>query len=444
MRRLLLIGLLCLLPAMPSLHAQDATAVPVDVTVSFDELPLFTDCLAAINTHRPDLLAEVAEMSDFGLPRIAESGDASGRSPECELPPRSVIRITLNRPATRLSFNRYGAAGIELWRDGQLIQPVDQSSGLGGRYERTDFNGFDTIILRENSGTTPLLLDELTVHFPSPAVTTRIDFTAFQPETLCDAAINQTTTLAATAETDSAFGPLMVGLPDDGPPLACHFPPSYSLTLDLGATAIGLRYEIYGGALLVPYSDGTQLGAGLDIQGLPVVGHWTRGRGFDQLILSEPSGFSSFQLRWLEITYPLHDATTQTVTFDEAQVGSGCEEAFANVTSEMSATATNQPEFGGPFIVDETNASGQTPECNFAPGSSLTVTLNRPAAGIIMDVSDGPFVELLRDGEVVIAIQTGPQPTRFMQAAAFDTLILTESRFSSFRLDNLTVIWAEE
>ncbi|MCP4245506.1 MAG: hypothetical protein GY778_00510, partial [bacterium] len=308
------------------------------IIVSFDEASLGETCAAAVNTYGPDVASSSIVSADFGPPIITDTAEASGIGPECEFGPGSGLALLLNRPATGIRFNRYGTADVQLRRNGDPVGRTDNPSGLGGRYQRTEPSGFDEIVIRESTLNAPLRLDELQIEFPGPAVTVVVGFGEAAAGALCTDAVNQTANLRAAAESFTDFGPpLIVDASDaSGRAPECEFNPGSSLTITFDYPAVGVAFDLFGGADVLLVLDGAQIGALQNVQGLPTHTHRTRPGGFDQITFTESSGFSSFNLDSLTVTFPV-EGTSHRFDFSEGEVGVPCLTHLAAATTIITA-----------------------------------------------------------------------------------------------------------
>jgi hypothetical protein len=427
--------------------AQGSNAV--HLTISFDEAGIDALCADALNAYSPDINVVVSgDAGAYGPSIVVESGEASGIAPECQLSPGDALVLHLNRPAYAISFNRYGTVRVSLTNNGSSVGVAnDVSSGLGGRYERTEFVGFDQVILAEDSGTTPLQIDEIEIVFESPAVTNSVDFNEVGFDRACIDAINTTPMLSATDNSTTDFAPpRTVGEFDSsfvGP--ICDFNPGNQLTINLPQPAIALSFDLYGGADLQLFLNGAQLGEAVDIQGLPTHYQRTTVGGFDQIVLTEPSGFSSFELDNLAVTF-LVDGPVARIDFDGAAAGASCVDVIEAAGLDIAALAASSTDFATPVISD-TYEAGATPACEFNPGNALTLTLPSTATSLSFTIYGGGEVQLLRSGEVIGAVNmVSGLPYHFarIEVEGFDTIIFTEpSGFSSFKMDNLQIVYED-
>ncbi len=427
--------------------AQDSDAVTI--TVSFDEVAIDALCADAFNAYAPDVtVAVLGDAGAFGPSIIADSGDASGIAPECQIAPGEGFVLELSRPAYGLSFNRYGTVGVTLLNNGDTVgRDYEVSSGLGGRFERTEFVGFDRILLFEDSGTTPLLIDEMDITFDSPAVTTEVDFFEVDFGASCADAINMHPLLTATVDSTTDFAtPFTSERSDaafDRP--ECEFSPGNVLTVNFPQPAVTVSFDLYGGADLQLFLEGAQVGEVQDVSGLPIHYKRTRVGGFDQIVLTEPSGFSSFQLDNLTVTF-LVEGERSFIGFDDGIFEEACADVINATDLEIVATVESSTDFEEPFI-DTDFVLGAEPSCEFDPGNSLILTLPQPATAISFLLSGGANVQLLRDGNVIGDTTETFRLRRYyarIDAEGFDQVIITESSgFSSFTADNIQIVYGE-
>ncbi len=83
----------------------------------------------------------------------------------------------------------------------------------------------------------------------------------------------------------------------------CDFDPGSSLTITLDRQALGLNFFMVGAATIQFFRDGQPVSDPLGVSGLPFTYSGQIWTGFDQIVFTEPTGFSSFGLVGLEILY---------------------------------------------------------------------------------------------------------------------------------------------
>jgi len=159
--------------------------------------------------------------------------------------------------------------------------------------------------LTEPSGFSSFELDNLAVTFLVDGPVARIDFDGAAAGASCVDVIEAAgLDIAALAASSTDFAtPVISDTYEAGATPACEFNPGNALTLTLPSTATSLSFTIYGGGEVQLLRSGEVIGAVNMVSGLPY--HFARieVEGFDTIIFTEPSGFSSFKMDNLQIVY---------------------------------------------------------------------------------------------------------------------------------------------
>lgn len=416
--------MICLLISLNGVAEAETAAV---VTVNFTEAELDADCTAALNAYQPTLHAS-ATAADLGPPIIIDGAEASGKRPECQFAPGASITLFTNRLAAGIAFNRSGTLFIELLRNGQSVYS-DNSSGLGGRFE---YNGtmFNQIILTEPTGNAPVLWDELAITFPTHAATTTVDFSENTPHTCLDA-INAHPDLHSAPASGSGVPEVIHDANGLDDLWVCEFGPGNVLSVRLTRPAAGIRFDLLGAAQVQFFLNGDAVTPATEVAGMPL--HYTLTPGpFNEIILTEASGSSSFAFDNLQITYVL-SGTNITVDFSEAEPT--C--AAAINTHGLIANGDNA-------LIESTSSSRRrAPECMLQPDSELIISLDRPAVALSFAHTGDGTITVFRDGQPVgLADQSVGPPGQFSYVVfgGFDQILIRDCcSLSPFKFDDLQI-----
>lgn len=393
--------------------------------INFSEVQAYSDCTDAINLYTPSLHATLLETSVFGPPLTFATGEASGISPECQLPSGTVLAISLNRRATHISFNRYGAAEIELYRNRELVFS-DTTSGLGGRFAHTIGGGFDYVILSAANIDSPLLVDELTISFPTHAMTVAVDFSTAAMDDDCAASFAHLPFLEVTEATAvSVINGNLGGW-------VCSFTPDSRLVIEADRPLIGFGYSGSGDIHGVVVGNGFQQRpvsySILDIGDF----QWAHEVGAHTVDLTLPAESQAAELYHLWFTLSL-DSPLLTVDF------SGVDSCKAAIEATLHGVIAHSE---GQAIVSTGSAGGAAPECQLS--QPLQIDFTQAAAVLSFTFSGQLEVAFYHQEQLVM--QTDEQqgfPSRYYQSIVFDrVVIIPVDTTEPIRIDNLGVVWS--
>lgn len=409
------------------LHPANGQTAPAgeSVHVNFSEVQAYSDCTDAINLYAPSLHATLLKTSVFGPPLTFATGEASGISPECQLPSGTVLAISLNRRATHISFNRYGAADIDLYRNGELVFS-DTTSGLGGRFAHTIGGGFDYVILSAANIDSPLLVDELTIRFPTHAMTIAVDFSIAAMDDDCAVSFARLPFLEATEATVVSVINGSLGA------WVCSFTPDSHLVIEVDHPLIGFGYSGIGDIHAVVVGNGFQQRpvsySILDIGDF----QWAHEVGAHTVELTLPAESQAAELYRLWFTLSL-DSPPSTVDF------SGADSCQAAIEAALNGVIADNE---GQTIVSTGSAGGAAPECQLS--QPLQIGFTQAAAVLSFTFSGRLKVVFYHQGQLVM--QTGEQqgfPSRYYRSIVFDQVVIIPiDATEPIRIDNLGVVWS--
>jgi hypothetical protein len=354
---------------------------------TFERAPEGSPCL--------ETLAWAYLDSFIGPAIITPTTDTGLGAPECSVPPNETLTFFLNVPASLVEFASSGTAEINLLLDGHPVQPPALVSGAGG-YFATSIVGFNEVQITALD--TGVRLDNLALDYPAFA--------------------------------------------DAG----CTLNPGNELTLAFERPVVTFGFWSGGGGIVEAYRGGELVRPADDV-------NWQQGyyfisdnAGLDTIIIKEDTGFSSIIVSDIRLSV-LPPTGLQVVNFFEAAAGTACTDVLA--AAGLTATANVPPEWEVPSIqpTDEETAFGFEQRCQFDPGSSLTITLDRLAFGLNFFMAGGATVQFLRDGQAVTEpIDVSGLPFTYSDQiwTGFDQVVFTEpSGFASFGLVGLEILYGE-
>lgn len=415
------LALILILTLAPHPAHSQSPSTGETVQISFGEVQPSSDCIDAINLYAPSVQATILDVGEFGAPFTVESAEASGLAPECQLAPATIMALTLNRRATAISFNRYGSAEVELYRNGDLVYS-DTTSGLGGRFERNMGGGFDYVIIRAANVDSPLLLDELALQFPTHALTVRVDFSEASAGDDCAPSMAQFPFLQIIEAAN-------LTITDTPAPHICHLEADSRLTLSVNRPLLGFGYDALLGTVDARLTTAGLEQTSVSYSPLGIAHQWSHDTGLESISITfTPTSAVDLDNIWFAVALP---EPPPIVTFGDA---ASCQAAIAAALPDATITTDDAA------LVSTATAGGTAPECELR--QALRIDLAAPAHVLTFNYSGQLAVTLYQNempvGEMVLL--TG-YPRQYNVSAVFDAVVITPTNAAeSARIDNLLIV----
>lgn len=415
------LALILMLTLAPHPAHSQSPSTGETVQISFGEVQPYSDCIDAINLYAPSVQATILDVGEFGAPFTVESAEASGLAPECQLAPATIMALTLNRRATAISFNRYGSAEVELYRNGALVYS-ENTSGLGGRFERSLGGGFDYVIIRAAQTDSPLLLDELALQFPTHALTVRVDFSEANVGEDCAPSLTQFPFLQIIEAAN-------LTITDTPAPHICHLEADSRLTLNVNRPLLGFGYDALLGAV-----DSRLTTTGLEqtpvsYSPLGIAHQWSHDTGLESISITfTPTSAVDLDNIWFTIGL---SEPPPTIAFGDA---ASCQAAIEAALPDATITTDDAA------LVSTATAGGTAPECELR--QALRIDLREPAHALTFNYSGQMAVIFYLNNESIIeprALEGFPR--LYSVSAVFDAVVITPTNVATLvRIDNLQIV----